>query len=341
VIVLICVAIAAIALLGVWRGTGNGRSVALVPVLLASAMFIAFGVPSRAISQVNVAISIGSEPPPLPAFYQPYATQPNLIWEPGYWGWSSAGFFWVPGTWVEAPHYGLLWTPGYWACRNGSYFWNPGYWGQSVGYYGGINYGYGYYGSGYRGGRWNGDRFEYNTSVTNVDTARIHDSYVDRGAYVNQNRLPRTSYNGGAHGITARPSQAQLSVAKQRHYPMTAVQIAHVAVSQNNRNYLARVNHGNPSQVSVPRPLAANNRPANFTQVKSSDHAAAQPRRAVAPVKRAASPNHAAPAVQHHAAAQHADPPAQHRAAVPSRPHTPAKPRGSPKPIDLSYWNGR
>ena len=222
----------------------------------------------------------------MPQYNQPYATQPNMIWQPGYWGYGPYGYFWVPGTWVQAPQVGLLWTPGYWGWTNGQYGWYAGYWGQNVGYYGGINYGYGYYGSGYRGGRWNGNSFQYNRSVTNVGGSLwSRNYYSDPGAYVNQNNLPRTSYNGGAHGVTARPSQAQIAVERQRTYPMTSAQTAHVAVAQQNRNYLDSVNHGSPGQVSVPKPLAANNRPAGFTAVKPQ-----QPAAAAKPVQHAAAP---------------------------------------------------
>ena len=54
------------------------------------------------------------------------------------------GYYWVPGTWVEPPAEGLLWTPGYWGWGNGAYVWNAGYWGPTVGFYGGIDYGFGY-----------------------------------------------------------------------------------------------------------------------------------------------------------------------------------------------------
>ena len=32
-----------------------------------------------------------------------------------------------------------------------------GYWGPHVGYYGGVNYGFGYMGVGFAGGAWRGD----------------------------------------------------------------------------------------------------------------------------------------------------------------------------------------
>ncbi len=84
-----------------------------------------------------------------------------------------AGYYWVPGTWVQAPQPGLLWTPGYWGYQQqqNNYTWNQGYWGQNVGYYGGINYGAGYYGNGYVGGGWYGNAFRYNTAVTTRQSA--------------------------------------------------------------------------------------------------------------------------------------------------------------------------
>jgi len=41
--------------------------------------------------------------------------------------------------------------------RDGGFFFNDGYWGPEVGFYGGINYGFGYFGEGYGGGRWMAD----------------------------------------------------------------------------------------------------------------------------------------------------------------------------------------
>ena len=76
--------------------------------------------------------------------------------QPGYWGWSPSGYYWVPGAWVEAPYMGALWTPGYWGFYTGRYWFHPGHWGSHIGYYGGINYGFGYVGFGYEGGYWNG-----------------------------------------------------------------------------------------------------------------------------------------------------------------------------------------
>jgi len=77
--------------------------------------------------------------------------------------------FWVPGAWVEAPYEGALWTPGYWGFWNHRYGFYRGHWGRHVGYYGGINYGFGYIGFGYEGGYWGGGHFNYNSSVNNIN----------------------------------------------------------------------------------------------------------------------------------------------------------------------------
>ena len=50
----------------------------------------------------------------------------------------------------------LLWTPGYWDWDDGLYIWHEGYWGPEVGFYGGVDYGFGYPGVGFYGGYWHG-----------------------------------------------------------------------------------------------------------------------------------------------------------------------------------------
>ena len=55
------------------------------------------------------------------------------------------------------PRAGVLWTPGYWGFAGGVYAWHAGYWGPHVGFYGGINYGFGYGGVGFVGGEWRGE----------------------------------------------------------------------------------------------------------------------------------------------------------------------------------------
>ena len=61
------------------------------------------------------------------------------------------------------------------------FFFNEGYWGLTVGFYGGINYGFGYFGHGYEGGRWQNGHFFYNTAVNRVDANAIHNVYNTQG----------------------------------------------------------------------------------------------------------------------------------------------------------------
>ena len=100
--------------------------------------------------------AVETPPPPLPAYQQPPPPAPGYLWSPGYWYWDEdeSDYYWVPGTWALPPRPGLLWTPGYWGWVAGAYIFHGGYWGTRVGFYGGVNYGYGYGGDGYDG---NGD----------------------------------------------------------------------------------------------------------------------------------------------------------------------------------------
>ena len=159
---------------------------------LAALLFL--GLP-LASSSAYVAISVGIAPPAIPVYAQPLCPAPGYIWAPGYWAYGDFGYYWVPGAWVLPPQVGFLWTPGYWGYTGSTYIFHEGYWGPSVGFYGGINYGYGYYGSGYYGGEWVGSTFHYNTAVSRVNTNVIHNTYVNREVVTNATGT-RASFNG-------------------------------------------------------------------------------------------------------------------------------------------------
>src|SRR5665213_3130380 len=102
-------------------------------------------------------------PPPIPQYDQPECPGDGYIWTTGYWAYDpNSGYNWVDGAWVLPPYTDALWTPGWWGYGGSDYFWTAGYWGPEVGYYGGINYGFGYFGVGFYGGYWNGGHFWYN-----------------------------------------------------------------------------------------------------------------------------------------------------------------------------------
>ena len=202
----------------------------------------------------GVFISVGIAPPPLPVYVQPVCPAPGYIWTPGYWAYGPDGYFWVPGTWVMAPEVGLLWTPGYWGWGGSAFIWNGGYWGPTVGFYGGVNYGFGYTGIGYQGGYWRGNDFYYNRSVNQVNVTNIHNVY--NTTVVNNTTVNRVSYNGGNGGITARPTAAQQAAAQQRHIAPTSVQTQHEQMASTDHAQLASVNHGRPEVAATPKPAA-------------------------------------------------------------------------------------
>lgn len=210
-------------------------------------------VPGMATAQDYVSISVGYAPPPLPWYPQPVCPGDGYIWVPGYWAWGPYGYYWVPGTWVLAPAVGMFWTPGYWAWDGGYYWWHAGYWGPSVGFYGGIDYGYGYTGYGYMGGYWYGGEFYYNRTVTNVDVTYIHNTYiqtVDNAGSPNS----RISYNGGPGGIQVRATAGQLAYARARHLSPTAMQLHQEQLALNDPEQRFTVNHGRPQIVATARP---------------------------------------------------------------------------------------
>jgi hypothetical protein len=196
-----------------------------------------------------------SAPPPIPDYDQPPIPGRGYQWTPGYWDWSDGDddYYWVPGTWVEPPRSGLYWTPGYWRYYDGDYLFSDGYWGPNVGFYGGVDYGYGYGGDGYAGGRWQGDQFYYNSQVNNFGGRPV-------GPVYSQN-VPmsggRASYNGGPGGLRTAPSQPQIQAAQARRLAPTATQTQVVRAAQAEPRLMASANHGSP-------PIAATSRPADF-----------------------------------------------------------------------------
>ncbi len=200
------------------------------------------------LAQVSVGVSIGVPvrvpPPPLPVYVQPPCPTPGFLWTPGYWAYGPAGYYWVQGVWVAPPHPGLLWTPGYWGFAAGVYGWHPGYWGPHVGFYGGVHYGFGYGGVGFVGGMWQGGVFRYNTAVVNVNTAVVHNTYINRTVVMNQN-FSHSSFNGPG-GVTASPTAQERMAMNEQHFGPTASQTA--GMNQATRN--ARDGFGHANQVN-------------------------------------------------------------------------------------------
>src|SRR5271154_4758282 len=177
--------------------------------LLALLILAPLAMPSPAPAQIAVGVSIRIGPPVLPVYAQPVCPGVGYIWTPGYWAYGSDDYYWVPGTWVLAPTPGYLWTPGYWGFVGGAYGWHGGYWGPHIGFYGGVNYGFGYGGVGFAGGTWNGGVFQYNRAYSNVGTVVSVNNTYNKTVVVNNTTVNRTSFNGGTGGTTAQPTAAE------------------------------------------------------------------------------------------------------------------------------------
>jgi len=217
--------------------------------LVVSLFLLAFAMTASA--SAGIIFSIGIAPPPLPIYVQPVCPGDGYIWTPGYWAYSDdGGYFWVPGTWVLAPEPGLLWTPGWWGWDGGFFVFHEGYWGPLVGFYGGIDYGFGYGGIGYEGGYWRDRTFFYNRTVNNV----VNVTNVYNKTVVVNTTVRNVSYNGGQGGTTARPTAREEAAVRERHIPPVAAQKQHVERASTNRQLFESMNHGRPAVAATPKP---------------------------------------------------------------------------------------
>ena len=146
----------------------------------------------------------------------------------------------------------LLWTPAYWAFVGGAYLFHQGYWGPHVGFYGGVNYGFGYNGLGYEGGRWEGGRFAYNTTVNNFGGVHVTNVYSQ-----NVTVLPgvsRVSYNGGPGGVALKPTPEQERLTAEQHVRPTQLQVTQARTASMEATQFNSANKGKPAVAATERP---------------------------------------------------------------------------------------
>ena len=195
-----------------WRNSNMRMSLRAPHLVL---FVLLFALPAASYAQVGVGVSITVAPPALPVYEQP-----------------------------PCPTEGYLWTPGYWGFAGGAYLWHGGYWGPHVGFYGGINYGFGYGGVGFWGGRWEGGHFLYNTAAWHVGVG-FHGVYEDRG-FIHPGEINHASFNGEG-GIHASPTAGERAAMREQHFTRTQEQISHQRDARVDRSNYAAVNHGTPA----------------------------------------------------------------------------------------------
>lgn len=240
--------------------------------IIASFLLVTAAAFSPLLAQAGVSLSVNIAPPPLPVYAQPPMPGDGYMWTPGYWGWdpNNNDYYWVPGTWVLAPYSGALWTPGYWGWSGGLYIWHGGYWGTHIGYYGGVNYGFGYGGNGYQGGHWDHGSFNYNRSVNNVGNVRGAHVYNERVTNVSNNRA---SFNGGKGGVNMQQSKSDEMISNMPHNGPTAPQANHESAARDSQPQRASFNHGMPPVAATPEPGKF-----NAPNISAARPAAAAPR---------------------------------------------------------------
>jgi hypothetical protein len=201
-------------------------------------------------------VSSVATPPPLPEEDQPTLSEDGTLWTPGYWYWRDRGYVWIPGVWARPPGLGVLWTPAYWSMAGSVFVFHPGRWGSTVGFYGGVNYGYGYFGNGYTGGHWIGNSFAYNSAVNHVDAAVAHHTY----AQAVPGQAPR-----GVLSYTPRPRNGDSThTASQHRSPAGAVNRTATASA------VDRSGETTPVSTKVDRPAAITKTPAAGPSPKST-----------------------------------------------------------------------
>ena len=210
-------------------------------------------IPAAAMSQVSVGIGIGvaihAAPPPLPVYVQPPIPGDGLHVDTGLLGMGSGRLLLGAGR-VGAPAYGWRTLDARLLGLHGRRLWLASrLLGSHVGFYGGVNYGFGYGGVGFAGGAWRGGAFAYNSAVMNVGEGVVHNTYIDR-TVVNNTVVNRTSFNG-AGGVMARPTSFEQSAMNEHHFEPTGMQTQHFNAAANDPGQRFSANGGRPANVAM------------------------------------------------------------------------------------------
>ena len=130
-----------------------------------------------------------------------------------------------------------------------------------VGFYGGVDYGFGYVGDGYEGGRWDNGRFfvqprrhQHQHTYASRSTAPSNGSGVN-----NRQRRTRTvSFNGGPDGTTVKPTREEMQAERAKHVAPTRVQLENARSASHDQDFFFSNNKGKPR-------VAATEKPGQFT----------------------------------------------------------------------------
>ena len=146
-----------------------------------------------------------------------------------------------------------------------------------VGFYGGVNYGFGYDGVDTTADAGKAESFFYNTAVNNIRVTQVTNVYNAPVVVNNVTTINRVSFNGGMGGVVAAPTPQQLSAASEPHIPPTPLQRNHVRAASVQPQQFLNTNQGKPAVAATPRPGAFNAKEAVPAKAAGSAPAVPQP----------------------------------------------------------------
>ncbi len=116
--------------------TGRGEGIAAQAVATVTGAVMTRSIlPAALLLLLGLSACQSSYPPypPVPeprveVMGKPPVTETLLIWQPGHWDWTGAGYEWIPGGFVPRGTHSDLWMPGYWDRTDQGWRWVPAHW---------------------------------------------------------------------------------------------------------------------------------------------------------------------------------------------------------------------
>ena len=144
------------------------------------------------------------------------------------------------------------------ALAGGLYGWHGGYWGPHVGFYGGVNYGFGFGGVGFVGGEWRGGVFAYNSAVANFGSVHVTNVYENRTDRYAKHHCELTTMSASTAKAVLRrvPRAGELQAEHEQHSKPRRNQTQHMNFAARTARNSPSVNHGAPGTPAASNPKA-------------------------------------------------------------------------------------
>ena len=137
----------------------------------------------------------------------------------------------APGCCRRRP--GYLWTPGYWGWDDGVYCGMPAIGARDVGFYGGVNYGFGYTGDRLRRRLLGSRRFFYNRAVNHI-RQRPHHQRLQQDRRQQHHRQSRELQRRQRRHPGAARRRQELAAQREPHLQPVSAQLQHEQAARSN-----------------------------------------------------------------------------------------------------------